>query len=174
MGIMKRVHPAHAKIQGHPLFRDFDPEELDELLELADPRLFHAGLEIYRQGDLGHAMFVIVEGDARAVAHYPDGTEIEVGRYGVGEMFGEMALLGGRSRQADVVAMSDCMVMTITTGLVKMLGHAAPRAGFKLAMALLDIAGRRLRAADQRYSDSINIVSALAADGTVMMEQKVA
>jgi len=174
MVIMKRLHPARAKIHRQPLFRAFEPSELDDLLELAEPRVFHEGLEIYRQGDLGHSMFVIVEGHARAVLHDQDGTEIEVGRYGAGDTFGELALLGGHSRQADVVAMSHCMVMTITNGLVRMLGHTSPRAGFKLAMALLDIAGTRLRAADRRYSDSIHIVSALAADGTVMMEQKVA
>ena len=64
--------------------------------------------------------------------------------------------------------------MTITTGLMRMVGLAFPRAAFKLAMAILEQVGRRLNAADERYVHSLNIVSALAAESTVMSREQVA
>jgi CRP-like cAMP-binding protein len=171
---MNRIHPAHSKLEGHPLLREFEPEELDNLLELSEPRLFAAGREIFHQGDEGRSMFLLVEGEARAVLHHSDGSEIEVARYGVGDIFGELTLLDNQPRNADAIATTDCMVMAITTGLLRMLGHSSPRAAFKLAMAVLELAGRRLRDSNQRYVDSLDIVSALAAGSTVMSEQQVA
>ncbi len=174
MKSMNRIHPAHAKLKGHPLVREFEPSELDELLELSEPRLFPADHEICRQGDHGHSMFLMVEGEARAVVHQPDGSEMEVGKFRVGDIFGELTLLDNQPRNVDVIAMTDCTIMTITTALLRILGLSAPRAAFKLTMAVLELVGARLRSANQRYMDSLNIVSALAAGGTVMTEQQVA
>ena len=171
---MNKLHPANAKLMAIRLFRDFDPSELDELLELAEPWLIAAGRKIVTQGDAGHSMFIVTEGEAVAVMHQPDGLEIEVGRFRVGDIFGEMALLGSRPRNADVIAVTDCMVMTVTTGLMRMLGLAFPRPAFKLSMAILELVGRRVHDADERYEHSLSIVSALAAESTVMVQERVA
>ncbi len=119
-------------------------------------------------------MFLLLEGEARALQHQRDCGEVEVGHFGSGDVIGELTLLDNEPRNADAVAVTDCMVLVITTGLMRMLGHAAPRAAFKLAMAVLDLAGRRLRASNRRYEDSLNIVSALSAGSTVMSAQQVA
>jgi len=171
---MTYCHPANAKLKDQDLFRDFTEAELDELLELSEPRLFSAGRKIVVQGEMGHSMFLLTEGRARGVLHQPDGLEIEVARFAVGDIFGELALLDRQPRTADVVAVTDCMVMTVTTGLMRMLGESSPRAAFKLAMAVLELAGGRLRVANQRYVDSLNIVSALSAGVTVMTEEQAA
>jgi len=171
---MNKRHPANAKLMAIPLFREFDPAELDELLELAEPSLIPAGRTIVNQGDSGNSMFIVAEGEAVAIMRQPDGLEIETGRFRVGDIFGEQALLESQRRNADVIAVTDCMVMSVTTGLMRMVGLAFPRAAFKLAMAVLDLVGRRLHAADERYVHSLNIVSALAAESTVMSEVQVA
>lgn len=173
-GSMNKHHPANAKLMAIRLFREFDPSELDELLELAEPWLIPVGRNIVTQGDSGHSMFIVTEGEALAVMRQPDGLEMEVGKFKVGDIFGELALLDSQRRNADVIAVTDCMVMTITTGLMRMVGLAFPRAAFKLSMAILELVGRRLHDADERYVHSLNIVSALAAESTVMSQERVA
>lgn len=171
---MSRVHPAHEKLQGHPLVREFEPSEVDDLLDLCEPRQFAAGHEIFLQGDRGCSMFLLLEGEARAVLHQPDGGEPEVGHFVAGDIIGELTLLDNEPRHSDAIATTDCTVMAITTGLIRMLGHASPRAAFKLAMAVLELAGQRLQASNQRYVDSLNIVSALSAGSTVMSAHQMA
>ena len=165
---MNRIHPARAKLKGHPLVREFEPSELDELLDLSEPRRFPADHEICRQGDHEHSLFLLMEGEARAVVHQTDGSEMEVAKFGVGDIFGEFTLLDNQPRNVDVIATTDCTIMSISTALLRMLGLSAPRAAFKLTMAVLELVGRRLRSVNQRYVDSLHIVSALSAERTVM------
>ena len=65
-------------------------------------------IELIREGELGDALFVILEGEA-VVRH--DG--VEVNRVGPGAYFGEMAILDGGPRSATVVAATDMKVAVI-------------------------------------------------------------
>jgi CRP-like cAMP-binding protein len=167
-------HPANSSLRGIPLFRNFDPSELDELLEFAEPCLIAAGRDIVCHGESGQSMFVITEGRAFAVAEQPDGTELTVAEFGAGDVLGGLALQGGRLRGTDVMAMSNCMVMTITTGLMRMLGLAYPRTAFKLAMAMLELATQPLPATDGCHATPLNMLPTPGTLGTAMAAQRVA
>jgi branched-chain amino acid transport system substrate-binding protein len=65
---------------------------------------FDAGKAIVRQGEKGDSLFIIIGGTARVVRRQPDGDEVLVARLGQGECFGEVALLTGEQRTADVLA----------------------------------------------------------------------
>ncbi|MEQ1852909.1 MAG: cyclic nucleotide-binding domain-containing protein [Chthoniobacteraceae bacterium] len=171
---MNPHHPANSSLRGIPLFRNFDPSELDELLEFAEPCLIPAGRDIVCHGESGQSMFVITEGRAFAVAEQPDGTELTVAEFGAGDVLGGMALPGGQPQGTDVMAMSDCMVMTITTGLMRMLGLAYPRTAFKLAMGVLELATQPLSATDEWNATPPNPLPAPGPGGTVMAGQRVA
>src|SRR5438270_3594518 len=114
---------------------------MDGLLSLSKWCLFTARLEICRQGDHGRSIFLLVEGGARAVVQQADDSEMGVATFGPGDIFGELTLLDCQSRNVNVIATTDCTVMTITTALLRMLGLAAPRTAFKLTMAVLELVG---------------------------------
>lgn len=70
---------------------------------------FAKGETILRHGTAGNSMFVVHRGTVSVRID-----ETEIARLGEGDVFGEMALLTGESRAADVVALSDVVVIEIT------------------------------------------------------------
>jgi CRP-like cAMP-binding protein len=171
---MSPHHPSNVPLRGIRLFRSFDACELDELLEFAVPCRVSAGREIASHGDRSRSIFVVTDGEAVAVMRRPDGTEAGIGRFRAGDVFGEFAMPDGRQRNADVIAATDCTVMTITTGLMQMLGLAHPRTAFKLAMALLDLADRRFCAKEEHRPAGLTVVPAPVPGRTVGINQQVA
>jgi len=69
---------------------------------------FKAGEVVFRQGDKGDLVYVIVSGEVEAVREDPDGGEEHVlATMGPGEYFGEMALLSDAPRTATVRAVTE-------------------------------------------------------------------
>ena len=72
------------------------------------------GETILRRGALGASMFVLHSGEVSVRISDPDETGThEVATLGPGSVFGEMALLTGERRTADVVALDDVVALEI-------------------------------------------------------------
>ena len=84
-----------------------DERQLDQVGRLLRPRLAIPGEVIIRKGERGDAVFFLASGAAEVVLPK------QRVRLGSGEFFGEMALLSGRPRQADVVALSYCQLLVL-------------------------------------------------------------
>lgn len=83
--------------------------EHESIASVARVHAFSKGETIIRKGHTGNSMFAVHDG---AVA-VRIGTD-EVARLGAGDFFGEMALLTGENRAADVIALTDVVVIEIT------------------------------------------------------------
>lgn len=74
------------------------PHELETLAASGERVEFGgAGAEITQQGDFGHSVYAVLEGEARVVV---DGQE--VGRLSAGDVFGEIAVVMSGRRTATV------------------------------------------------------------------------
>jgi CRP/FNR family transcriptional regulator, cyclic AMP receptor protein len=71
-------------------------------------RSIAAGQAIFTEGDAGHVMYVLIEGQADILI----GSEI-VEVVGPGAILGEMAIIDHMTRSAAVVAHSDCRLLPI-------------------------------------------------------------
>lgn len=97
-------------------------ENLDkwERLTVADslePVQFEDGEEIVRQGEPGEDFFIIVEGQASVLQRKSENEDpIEVGRLGVSDYFGEIALILDRPRAATVVARGQLKCVKLDRG----------------------------------------------------------
>jgi small-conductance mechanosensitive channel len=85
------------------------PTGLETIAAATRVHTFAKGETILRHGTAGDSMFVVHTGVVSVRA-----ADAEVARLGEGDVFGEMALLTGENRAADVVAMSDVTVLEIT------------------------------------------------------------
>jgi small-conductance mechanosensitive channel/CRP-like cAMP-binding protein len=105
------------------LFADLDDGERRELADMSSARLYAAGETIVRQGEAGDSMFVVASGRVR-VALEPDRREIAtMQRAG---FLGEMSLLTGDARRATVSALTDCLLMEITSEAFRRFVTAKP------------------------------------------------
>ena len=84
-----------------------DAGQLERVCKLLRPRFAIPNDHIIRKGERGEAVFFIVSGAVEV--RLPDRRI----RLGSGEFFGEMALLSGRPRQADVVALTYCQLLML-------------------------------------------------------------
>jgi CPA1 family monovalent cation:H+ antiporter len=89
------------------LFKGLDGRHLEGVQKLLRPRFTVPGELIVRKGERGDAVFFIASGAAEVV--FPDRRI----RLGSGEVFGEMALITGEPRQADVRALTYCRLLVL-------------------------------------------------------------
>ena len=90
-------------LQQVPMFSDLPPEDLHHVAEHCVERAYALDEVIYRQGDLGDEMLIVTRGRVR-ISRTVDGTTEVLRRYGPGDHVGELSLLRGRPRVADVIA----------------------------------------------------------------------
>jgi CRP/FNR family transcriptional regulator, cyclic AMP receptor protein len=166
--VMPPRHPVHDKLKACPIFRDFDDSELAALLELAEPTVYAVGKSIVKQGEQGSAMYLMADGAADVLLHSEGRETVRLSSLKAGDFFGELSLFDHEPRSADVTAVTECTALKITMGLLRMFSAESPNAAFKLTLAVLEAVGRRLRAANRKYLDTLAIVSALASNGTIM------
>lgn len=88
-------------LQRVPMFSDLAPEDLQQVAERCTIRDYAPDEIIYREGELGDEMLIITSGRVRISRA---GRAEVVRRYGPGDHVGELSLLRGRPRVADVVA----------------------------------------------------------------------
>jgi len=97
-------------LAGCPLFGGVTPDDLRAIAERSLEVDFPADHVIARQGEIGTGFFVIVEGAVRVVR---DGEELA--RLGPGDFFGEMSVIDGLPRVAQVVASTDTRCLALAT-----------------------------------------------------------
>ena len=120
------------------LFRAFTPEERQRILVHTHVHRFAAGEVIYHKGSPGHGMMAVLSGEVRISAPSPEGKEIVLSIVRPGEIFGELALLDGKDRSADCVALTPCELASLERRDVLPLLRAQPEICLKLLEMLCD------------------------------------
>ena len=96
------------------LFRGLGPpEERKLLLARVGVRSFDAGETIFTKGSPGTQMMAVLRGSVRIGVNSIDGRGIVLAILHPGEVFGEIALLDGKDRTADAVAMTACSIAVL-------------------------------------------------------------
>jgi small-conductance mechanosensitive channel/CRP-like cAMP-binding protein len=89
------------------LFQSFKPEELRTLAAGMNHMIYSHGERITRQGAVAHWLYVMTSGTADIRVTTPEGEHATVAKIKAPDFFGEMGLMTGEPRTADVVATSD-------------------------------------------------------------------
>ena len=105
--------PARTALLSSTLFQAMRPDEVDAILRMGIERRFKRGQTIFQKDDPGSSMMAVLSGRIRIGAMSMDGKEITLNIIDVGEVNGEIALLDGKPRSADAVAIEDTRVLVI-------------------------------------------------------------
>jgi CRP-like cAMP-binding protein len=123
-----------------PLFEGMSSRHLRRIPARA--KRYGPGETIVRTGDPGNAFYVVLDGKVRVDP--PKGASVTLE---AGDSFGEMALLDGAPRSADISAVGEVTLMVIgRAGFTKLL-----RSEPQIAGTLLRTLAGRLRAAQEQY-----------------------
>ncbi|HEY8610224.1 MAG TPA: Crp/Fnr family transcriptional regulator [Roseomonas sp.] len=118
----------------------------DKLAKIAHPARYPAGACVFRRGDPGEGMLIVLDGLVRLHLATAAGRELSLGLVGGGEPIGEIALVDGGPRSADATA------LTPVSALLLRHADAAPLIATDAALAsalLRTLAGRLRRTTDQ-------------------------
>ena len=88
-----------------PFFAPLQESEREELAEDATMHVFNAGEMIIHEGDPGRSVYIILDGRVKVFTRDDAGNELALATLGIGQFFGEMSLVSGKSRSSSVAAL---------------------------------------------------------------------
>ncbi|MBK7327288.1 Transcriptional regulator, Crp/Fnr family [Candidatus Propionivibrio aalborgensis] len=111
-------------LQSIPMFAGLPDAQLEQISRMAVSRKVARNTTIVYVGDSTDSLFVIVSGSAKVMNRDPEGNEVILCFLNEGECFGEMGLIDGSPRSADVVANEACELLVIAkSDLMKALAE---------------------------------------------------
>lgn len=134
-----RLQPASEiaeRLAGIDLLSPLSRDALAAIASATRVHTFAKGETIIRHGTAGDSMFVVHDGNVSVRAH-----DAEVARLGEGDVFGEMALLTGESRAADVVALTDVVAIEITKDALQPVLHDHPELAASITSKVMERRG---------------------------------
>jgi len=131
------------------LFSGLTDEEIHHLADLTTTRRFGRNSVIILAEEEGDDFFLIREGQVKVSIVHEDGREIILSFLGPGKVFGELSLLDGRPRSANVIALEATELITLSRSHFIGLIHKHPH----IATAMLAELASRLRSTDFQISD---------------------
>ena len=139
-----------------PLFRDFDDAACDATLSVLRIRQFHTGDQVFRQGEQGDTMVIVVAGHLRVELDDGHTAPTTIGAITAGEIVGEMACLDPAPRATSVVAVAETTVFELSRGRMQELRMVSPAASAAIVAAVINDVTRRLRQANDRIDRVLN------------------
>lgn len=121
------------------IFKNLPKEDLSALIPHLTEKIFPAETTIIHRGDPGDSMFMLLDGTVAVTLINDEGVEYTIATMGADDIFGEMALLTGEPRSANVKALSSVRLFEL-----------GQEAFFKLAAASPELMNGLLRLMIQR------------------------
>lgn len=132
-----------ALLERSQLFEGMRPWQAKKIILTANLEHYEPGDALVRQGDLGETMYVIIDGDLE-VRRGPEHQKTLLAKLGVGDIFGEIALVSRSRRTADVIAASPTRVLALDWNTLLNLQRFAPFLSSRLFLNLSRIMGERM------------------------------
>ncbi len=128
------------------LFWDLDKTELGYISDKMVSKKFENGNLIFLEESEGKNLFFVVEGSVKVTRLSKDGREVILAMLNAGDFFGEMSLLDGEARSANVIALEKTEVLSLKRDDFLVVLHDYP----KIAIQLLKEMTSRLRKSDRQ------------------------
>lgn len=118
----KRREKYEQFLESVSIFSTMEPYERSKLADAFVEHKYKSGDYVIKEGEAGNDLFLLQEGTAIATKCLKQGEDPQqVMEYKPGDFFGERALLKSEPRAANVVATSDCIMVSMDRHSVKRL-----------------------------------------------------
>jgi len=152
-------------LQYVPIFADLHEQTLDKIFSVGLKKTFQKESIILHEEEAGSAFFVIIKGKVKVSRSGNDEKEVILSILAESDFFGEMALLDGQNRSANVIAIEETELFIIQRNdfLNLLKNHA------EISIALLQELTKRLRTADAKIK-SLSLKDAEGKVATVILQ----
>ena len=131
-------------------------EERARILVIGEPRRYRTDQVIFREGEPGDGLFILVEGSVRISKRSATGEEA-LAILEPGAFYGEMALIDFLPRAADALANAETDVFFIPLPALRDLLEQHPQLAMKVLFALCEVLTQRLRETNERFMSVFTI-----------------
>lgn len=142
-------------LRATPFFKPFTDEELAELLHKSRWLRYNYGDILFREGERDNAFYVILKGSVTVMKRTGVAAmKKTINTLGAGQCFGEMAVLTGEPRSADVSAAEEAFVLKVKAETIQEETASAllKSVQFKFFKIFCGILAGRLSAADRELA----------------------
>jgi NTE family protein len=126
-----------ARLAEMPLFSGLDPGLLREIAAVVEWLTLPGGAKLFSAGDPPDALYMVLSGSLGAFSADPTRRRF-LARIAAGDMVGEMGLISGRPRSADVVALRDTELARISAQTFNEVLRGQPEAMLRIARLTVD------------------------------------
>ena len=126
-------------------------KELTTLATFSRELHFEPGSALFEEGDEGHEMYVVMEGNVLISKYIPGAGEEALAILERGDFFGEMSLIDGELRSADARAHGGPLtVLALDQGTIQEMLALDPQASLDFLKLLCRLIAKRLREIDEK------------------------
>ena len=126
------------------IFSELDQDILDEVKKISTERKYPKGSMIILEEEYGDKLFIVKDGTVKITRVNDEGKEVILALLGSSEIFGEMAILDGESRSANVLAQENCVLVVISSeDFIRIL-----KSNFKVSFGLMSELAKKIRKSD--------------------------
>jgi CRP-like cAMP-binding protein len=146
---MSDVSEAIGKIN---LFEGITAEGLEKLAAIARERSYRTGEIIFREGDSGAELYLILEGRVRISREVSGMGEEALAVLGPGDAFGEMSIIDDFPRSADARVHERCRLLVIDKEAVEDLLFLEKDLAYEILWNFVKILSARLRETNDKMT----------------------
>ena len=134
------------------LFEGIEPKGLSLIANLATERSYRLTEVIFREGDGGGALYLILDGKVRISREVSGMGEEALAVLGPGDAFGEMSLIDAAPRSADARVHEACRVLEISKEDLEDLLFLHKDLAYEILMNFVKILSARLRETNDKMT----------------------
>jgi len=138
------------------LFEHVSDEDRVRLAEFIDITQLVAGETLFKAGAPGESLYVVRSGEIELFIRDTAGQKIALAIAGVGEVFGELALLDRGPRTATAIALTDCELLELDRDDLLLLFQKSPNAALRLLAAMSHMTRKADELLRTRVSRNVN------------------
>lgn len=134
------------------LFAGLRPEAMRLVAQVAVEETHPQGTVIFKHGDVGEKLYVIVEGRVRITREVQGMGEEALAIVGPGEVFGEMALLDDSVRSADARVHERCRLLAVHRDAFEDLLFVHKDLAYEVLWNIVRMLTKRLRETNEKFA----------------------
>lgn len=144
-------HVDFSELAGSTLFAGIAKLEIEYLSSIFTRTQIAAGKTVFIENMPGESLYIISQGTVQISQMLAEIDEQTLVSLGVGDIFGEMAVIDGENRSATARIIKDAVLFSLNRKSFNILVNEKPRLGLKLTLNIVRTFSSKIRSVKKDY-----------------------